>query len=405
MAAKKTARRSGTNDAAARLKSRLQGKRIAVLHDWLNGMRGGEKVLENILQLLPREETNVELFTLVYEPDKVSEFIRSYPVRTSFIQKLPFGRRKYRSWLPLFPQAVESLSARLRGFDLVLGTSHCVVKGAIVPTAVPHFSYIHSPMRYVWDLFEDYFPAASTGRIKKLLLHHFSHRLRIWDTASASRPDLLMANSSFIGRRIRRFWGRESAVVYPPCGSREELQDNLNRALPMQERDPFYLLVTAFAPYKKTSLAVEAFVQSGRPLMIVGTGQEEKYLKKLAGDSGNITFTGRLEAPEVADYMRRARGFIYPGIEDFGIAMVEAQSHGTPVLAFGQGGVLETVIPGKTGHFFHKQTAESLNTALAEMEGMDFRLDSFRKNVLRFSNEDFQQNFARQILKFLEAGS
>lgn len=394
-------------DQAARdFSARLRGRRVAVVHDWLNGMRGGELVLENILRLLPAEST--EIFTLIKEENRLSDYLRSFPIRSSFIQKLPLARRKYRSYLPLFPTAIEQFE--FRDFDLVLSTSHCVAKGVIVPPDVPHIAYIHSPMRYIWDLYPDYFPLDQLGFISRRLIPLFSNYLRMWDTASSSRADLFLANSQYIAGRIERFFGRAAGVVHPPCGTAADLEEAWSQSRGKWEGQAgthpkdFYLIVSAFAPYKRIDLAVEAFRQSGRELVIVGHGQQEKKIRALAKGAGNIHLTGSLDREKTLALMKEARGFIFPGIEDFGIAPVEAQARCLPVLAYGRGGALETVVAGQTGHFFKEQTVSALEAGLEEIATTDWkgRLESFRQNVARFSDEMFRGRYAAQILPFLD---
>jgi len=388
--------------ATSTLENLLSDKKIAVVHDWLNGMRGGELVLENILKFLPQD--TAQIFTLVSRPEKLSSFINSFKINTSFIQKLPFSKNKYRSYLPLFPMAIETFD--FSDFDLVLSTSHCVAKGVITPTDIYHISYIHSPMRYVWDLYYNYFPSKKS-RIKgkkvnsflsRLLITFFSNYLRIWDTSSSSRADLFIANSDYIKRRVMKFYSKDAKRVYPPCGSLDNFKTRLKVS---HQKEDYYLIVSAFAPYKRIDLAVESFKKIGKKLIIIGGGQDEKYIKNLCKDAPNIEFMGYLDRENTLDYMMRARGFVFPGIEDFGISLVEAQSFGTPVIAYARGGALESVIPRKTGVLFNKQETGSLINAIEEFECIQFKNNDFYNNIKRFSTEAFRENYAKEVLKVL----
>lgn len=354
--------------------------KIAVVHDWLTGLRGGELVLAAILKAYP----DADLFTLIHNRGTLNPLIEERNITTAFTDKLPFKAKKYRSYLPLFPMAIESLD--LRGYDLIISSSHCVAKGIIPQTNSLHISYIHTPMRYIWDLYYDYFPRKKG--LKAFLIQMFSHYLRLWDITSSQRVDQFIANSQFISRRIYRYYKRSAYVIYPPC---------LPAGFSFQsaQKEDFYLVVSAFAPYKRIDLAIEAFRKNGKKLIIIGSGQDEKKLKKLSAP--NIQFLSKLPREQVLDYYSRARGFIFPGVEDFGITPIEAQGHGTPVIAYGVGGALETVIENKTGVFFTEQTAKNLNEAIDRSEKINYQPSDFQQNINRFTEEKFIKEFKNQV--------
>ena len=345
--------------------------KVAIIHDWLNGLRGGELVLDSLLKIYP----DADLYTLFYKKGSLNKRIEDRKIFTAFTNRLPFPD-KYRFYLPLFPTAIETFD--LRKYDLILSSSHCVAKGIIPHPNSIHLSYIHSPMRYVWDLYYDYFP--SQKGLKFFLIQLISNYLRVWDVTSSHRVDSFTCNSDFIAKRINKFYQREAKVIYPPC---------LPKGFQVQnsKKEDFYLIVSAFAPYKRIDLAIEAFTQNKKKLIIIGGGQEEKKLRKQFPK--NIEFLGGLPREKIKEYYSKARGFIFPGLEDFGITPVESQGYCTPVIAFGQGGALETIIHKKTGFFFPEQTPESLNQALEEFEKLSFKKTDFQKNINRFTEEKF----------------
>lgn len=363
--------------------------RVAVVHDWLTGMRGGEKVLEALLRLYP----DADLFTLLHKKGSVSDFISNRKIHTSFIDSLPFKNRFYRHYLPLFPAAIETFD--FHGYDLVISSSHCVARGVIVPPGVPHISFIHSPMRYVWDMTSDYFPythrdGSSGGLFNRLIFPFFANYLRMWDSASAPRVDRYVTNSAFVRERVRRFYGRDAGVVHPPCIDAKDLRT------PSGEREDFFLVVSALVPYKRIDLAVDTFAQNGRRLIVVGDGPEYSRLTRRAGP--NIQFAGKVPYAEIQSLYRRAAALIFPGVEDFGIVPVEAQAQGCPVIAYGRGGALETV-QKDTGVFFQAQTAEALDAAVRVSSARKYRAESFRKSAGRFTTERFLAKMREEIHK------
>jgi glycosyltransferase involved in cell wall biosynthesis len=360
--------------------------RTAVVHDWLNGMRGGEKVLEAILEVVP----DPTIFTLFHVPGAVSPEIERFPIRVSPLNRLPFARRHYRHYLPLFPRAVEAFD--LSAFDLVVSSSHCVAKGAIAPPGAPHLCYCHTPVRYAWDHFEAYFPPERTRfrGTKRALVD----RLRRWDRETAGRPTRYLANSTAVADRIRRHYGREAEVCHPPVdvdffhgvgGTRED----------------FLLAVGALVPYKRFEQAIEAAASVGRPLVLVGKGPEEARLARLArpiaaaGSSVQIVMDRTPE--ELRDLYRRCALFVQPGEEDFGIAAVEAAACGAPVVALGRGGATDVVSDGETGVLYPEESTGALAAAIRHALAASFDYTRLRQRALVFARQRFVEEFRRHV--------
>ncbi len=373
--------------------------KTALIHDWLTGMRGGERVLEVFCELFP----DADLYTLFHIPGSVSEVIEKRTIKTSFIQRLPFATKKYRHYLPLFPLAIEGFN--LKEYDLILSSSHCVAKGIIPPPGALHISYIHTPMRYVWDLYGDYFGRDRMGWFSRKAISIFAHYLRIWDVTSSNRVDYFVANSSHIAKKVEKYYRRKAEVIYPPVDcSKFDLSEKV---------EDFYLIVSAFAPYKRIELAIEAFNQLGLPLKIIGTGQDEKRLKSMAGH--HIEFLDWKSDAELVYYYAGCKALIFPGEEDFGIVPVEAMACGRPVIAYGKGGVLETVVPlnssrftvhssqleeeSPTGIFFYEQTPESLMEAIRYFEKNIELFDKkkIREHALKFDRSIFKERIDKFI--------
>lgn len=372
--------------------SRGSGLRVALVHDWLTGMRGGEKVLEVLCEIFPK----APLYTLLHLPGSVSSVIEDRPIHTSFVQRLPGAETQYRRYLPIFPWAIESLD--LSAYDLVVSTSHCVAKGAIVRPGALHISYCFTPMRYVWDQFDDYFGKDRAGIVTRTAMSVAAPWLRAWDRRTADRVHLFISDCRNIQERIRRIFGRESDIVFPPV-------DVGRFTLGADERS-FYLVVSALVPYKRVDLAVEAFNRSGRRLVIVGKGPELERLRAMARP--NIEFLGWRSDEELAVLYRQATALIFPGEEDFGIVPLEAMASGTPVVALGKGGALETVVNGETGVFFDERTVEALEAAIVRASTIAWKPDRLREQALRFSREHHRERLEARIReeaeKFFGAG-
>jgi glycosyltransferase involved in cell wall biosynthesis len=324
--------------------------RVAIIHYWLVTMRGGERVIERLLHLFP----NADIFTHVYAPEKMSDVIRARPVKTTFISRLPGSTKHYQKYLPLMPRALEELD--LRGYDLVLSSESGPAKGVIAAPDALHLSYVHSPMRYLWDHYHDYRETA--GVVSRMLMPVLFHGLRAWDTSSAQRVDRLVANSNFIRRRIARAWGRDASVVHPPVAT--------HLFGPSADVEPHYLWIGQMTPYKRADLAVEAFNRLGLPLLMVGDGEMAAELRRKAGP--NIRFIERLDLRGLQNAYATARALIFTAEEDFGIVPVEAMASGRPVIAYGKGGALDSVVPHVSGMFFDRQTPESLIMAVEAFE-------------------------------------
>ncbi|MEO8484282.1 MAG: glycosyltransferase [Acidobacteriota bacterium] len=311
------------------------GRRVVLVHDWLTGMRGGEKVLECLCRLFP----DAEILTLVHVPGSVSPTIASHPIRTSFVQKLPRPGRYYRHYLPLFPTAIECFD--LDDADLVLSTSHCAAKSVVPIGRSFHMCYCHSPMRYAWDQFDAYFGPARLGTLGSALARPVMDWLARWDRATANRVDAFVANSRFVAGRIGRYYNREASVLHPPVDTQFFTPGDTP---PL----PYFLVVSALVPYKRIDVAIRAAMRLGVHLKIVGTGPDLARLRQIAGPS--IEFAGALDPASLRDAYRHAQALVLPAEEDFGIAPVESMACGRPVVALGRGGALETVVPGVSGH-------------------------------------------------------
>jgi len=369
--------------------------RVAIVHDWLTGMRGGEAILDVICELFP----NAELFTLLQTDFTMSPTIlNGRTVHTSWLQKLmKFGaaRAGYRKLLPLFPAAIESLD--LSQFDLVLSNTHCVAKGVRKKPGALHIAYVSTPMRYIWDMFEEYFGRGKSGFLTTLAARSVRGYLQRWDVATTTNVDGLIANSRFVQKRIRDFWGRESTVIHPFV----ETAKFLDR---FDEPKDYYLIVSAFAPYKRIDLAIDSFGRSGRRLVIVGRGQNEAALRHQAAGHANIQFLGGLSDEALGELYRKARALIFPGLEDFGITPLESLFNGRPVIAYGKGGLLDTVTP-ETGVFFSEQSPEALERALVEFEKRTFDPAVCRARAMQFTREIFRERYQHFIGNQLAARS
>jgi glycosyltransferase involved in cell wall biosynthesis len=366
----------------------LSDLRVVLAHDWLFSMRGGEKVLEAFCQRWP----NAPLYTLLHKPGAVSPIIENRPLHTSFLQNFPRVERYYRHLLPLMPRAV---NWRLPDCDLVLSSSHCVIKGLRVPAGVPHVCYCHTPMRYAWHMHDAYFKG--WGGPKRWLTNWVLGSLRGWDRRVAKNVTHFVANSRVVQQRIRECYGRDSVVIHPPV-------DTDFYTPGPEPRDDYYLILSAFAPYKRLDLAIEACQLLGKRLVVIGAGQDEKRLRSLAGPRTH--FLGWQPDDVLRDHLRRCQALLFPGEEDFGIVPVEAQACGTPVIALAKGGATETVVPlgqssAPTGVWFAEQTVESLAEAIETFERERGRFDArkIRQHAVGFRADRFE----REMFGYIES--
>ncbi len=352
--------------------------KVAVIHDWLTGMRGGEAVLEGILDAVP----DADLFTLFHFPGSVSSKIESRTIRTSSIQRLAGRVRDYRQLLPLFPRAIREWD--LGGYDFIISSSHCVAKG-VDAKGKPHLCYCHTPMRYIWDRFDDYFPRSKP--LKRAAAISVAPWLRRWDVKTAAEVTHYVANSTFVRARIRRFYGRDAEVVHP------FVDDAFLQAPLVEDREDYHIVVSALVPYKKIELAIEAM--QGRRLVILGGGPLLEQLRQRSGP--NVELMGSVSRDRIIERLTRARSLILPGVEDFGITPLEAMALGTPVVALGEGGVRDSVVDGTTGIFFDAPEVQSLRRALDAAEGQAWDRETIRAQARKFSRAVFDGKFAAAL--------
>lgn len=355
--------------------------KIALAHDHLNQIGGAERVVLALHHMWPE----APLFTLAHDPKKIGDFFDDLEIKTSFIQKLPLALSHLRWYLALMPAAIESLD--VSGYDVILSSASAFGKGVIAPPNSIHICYCHTPTRYLWSDANTYLEEVGGGGIIRRLLPLVLNRLRMWDQLSASRVDYFIANSHFVASRISRYYNRESTVIYPPVDV---------RGYPVLSSRPYYALVSRLRPYKRVDIVIRAFNRLRMPLVIVGDGEEIGRLRKLAGPT--VTFLGALAEREKKRVLASARAFLHPQEEDFGISAVEAMAAGTPVIAYGAGGALETVLEGETGCFFEEQTWQSLADTVIRSRRVSFDAERIRAHAEQFSEERFE----REMRSFVE---
>ncbi len=357
--------------------------RIAIVHEVLIGMGGAERGLRDILKVFPE----ADIYTLIYKKDKMSQYFPNAPIYTTYFQKIPKAEKLYQKMVPLMPGAWERLD--LTGYDLVISSSNSCCKGVITGPSSVHICYCHTPPRYFWDMFYEY--KKNSGWLMRLILPPLIHRMRMWDRLAADRVDYFIANSEFTASRIKKFYRRDADVIYPGV--------HINDYDISDSPEDYYLVVSRFVTYKRIDLAIEACNMLKKRLVIIGgRGDADRHLHKIAGPT--IEFMGHLSDEEMMRYYVKAKAFLFPGREDFGITPVEAQSAGVPVLAYAAGGALETVVCGKTGLYFHEQTAAALAECICtfEKEGVEYNRRQIREHSLKFSEERFR----REIREFVE---
>ncbi len=350
----------------------------ALVHDWFSVYAGSEKCVESFTNIWD----DFEIYSLIdFLSNEDREIIlKGKQAHTSFIQNAPKAKTKYRNYLPFFPLAIEQFD--LSEYDVILSSSHAVAKGVLTHSNQLHISYVHTPIRYAWDLYHQYLKESGldTG-LKGKLAKYFLHKIRMWDISTINRVDHYIANSHYIAKRIKKVYGKESTVIYPPV--------DVERFKLCEEKEDFYLTASRMVPYKKIDLIVEAFSKTDKELVVIGTGPDMDKIKSFAGK--NIEFLGFASNEVLLDYMQKAKAFVFAAEEDFGIVPVEAQACGTPVICLGKGGTKETVIDGVTGVHFEKQTVNSLLNAIDRFEALEFDSTKIREHALQFSKERFEK--------------
>ena len=355
--------------------------KVAIVHYWLVGMRGGEKVVEALCRLFP----DADIFTHVYVPDAISDIIKARRITTSFISRLPRAGKFYKSYLPLMPMALEQLD--LRGYDLIISSESGPSKGIIPPADAMHICYCHSPMRYIWNMFHDY--REGTSRLTRLLMPPLSHYVRTWDAISATRVHHFVANSHTVARRLQTFYRRESDVIYPPVDTKSFVP------VGVEELGTFYLMVGELVRYKRPDLVVDAFNRSGKELVIIGGGEMLASLRARAAK--NIRILGPQPFESLRHHYARCRALIFAGEEDFGIVPVEAMASGRPVIAFAKGGATETVVEGLSGTFFDAQDVDAILEACDRNERTTFDPAAISAHAQTFGTDAFSTKMKRFI--------
>lgn len=354
--------------------------KVAIVHDWLTAMGGAEKVIIELHKIFP----NAPIYTSVVDYEKIDPIFKEMDIRTTFIQKLPFSKKKYNRYLPLFPIAFESLD--LSEYDLILSSTTSIgAKGVLRNSSSIHICYCNTPPRYTWDFYHEYL--ASAGRIQRMVIPILMHYLRTYDQLSSSRVDYYIANSTNVKERISKIYNKSSTVIHPPV--------DVEYYQLSEEKEDYYFIVSRLVPYKRIDLAIEACNKLRKNLVVIGHGEEFEKLKQLAGPT--ITLLGYQTDEQIKEYMQKSKAFLFPGFEDFGIAPVEAQACGKPVIAFGKGGALDTVLPEKTGILFNEQTVDALCEAILKFETMEFNAQEIRQHAENFSRKNFRENITEFV--------
>jgi glycosyltransferase involved in cell wall biosynthesis len=355
--------------------------KVAIIHYWLVGMRGGEKVIEALCEMYPQ----ADIFTHVYVPEMVSDRINRHKIIPTFINSLPRASKMYKNYLPLMPLALEQLD--LRGYDLVISSESGPAKGIIAPARALHVCYCHTPMRYVWNMYQDY--RDSAGRVARLLMPPLTHYLRMWDVSSAARVDSFVANSATVAGRIHRYYGADSVVIHPPVDTAA-----FSIAAPSELGD-YYLMAGELVSYKRPDLAVQAFNEMKLKLVVIGGGEMLDEIRRLAGPT--VTILGPQPFDVLKKHYAGCRALIFPGEEDFGMVPVEAMASGRPVVAFGRGGATETVAKDLSGVFFPEQTVEAISSAVRNLAGIEIDPARIAAHASQFGRDQFFQKMRAHI--------
>ena len=358
--------------------------KVAIIHYWLLNMRGGEKVIEMFLEMY----SNSDIFTHVYDPKAMPVNIKSHNIYTSRIQKLPFAKKLYQLYMPLMPKSL--MDFNLYDYDLVISSESGPAKGIVPNPNAYHICYCHSPMRYLWDMYHEYFKG--TNPCIRFFMNRIIPQLRLWDVMSANLVDCFIANSSYVAKRIKRYYNRESVIIHPPV--------DIEKFLTVERKHKdYYLFFGQLTGYKRADIAIDACIKSGRKLIVAGAGAKKKDIKKFE-KTGLVHFTGRISDEEVATLFAGARALLFPGIEDFGIIPVEANAAGCPVIAFREGGAVETVKENVTGIFFDEQSPESIIAAMDHFEQIEYKFTNrslFHEHVKQFSKTAFKEKIQKVI--------
>ena len=359
--------------------------KLAIVHDGLatfGGRGGAEWVLTVLKDMFP----DAPIYTTIYNPERMPDYFQQFDIRPSFIQKLPFGKTKYKAYLPFMPSAIEQFD--LSCYDVVLSCNHAVAKGVITPPDTLHLCYCYTPLRYAWDMYHDYMETSWKGRIARLCIPPLLTYMRMWDSFASNRVDTFIAISHYVAQRIRKYYGREAYVIYPPV--------DISQFTPSAMVDPYFLVVSRLEPYKRIDLAVQAFNRLGLPLIVIGDGSERTKLMSIAKQ--NITFLGRQSDDVVREHLARCQALIFPGEEDFGITPVEAQASGRPVIAYRGGGALETVVAEKTGQFFYPKTVDALVETVRQFDTGKFDSQAIHRHARKFDISVFRQHMLDTLI-------
>ncbi len=398
-------------DVLQKLRPLFKGRKVALVHEWLYSQRGGGNVFAAICELFKQlSPAEAKVFVLLYEPGSVSSSIEALgPVATSFLQNVPKVKNHYRHFLPLMPLAIGAMD--LSDFDVVISSSHCVAKGVRKNKGAIHLSYIHAPMRYMWERFHEYFNPERSSLVTRIGANLFRPLLQAWDRRSSKDVDWFFANSKFIASRVAELYGRDATVIYPFC----DVSFFTEKAKALRSKDEHwtdaYLIVSALVPYKRVDQAIEACAQLKRKLRIIGDGPDLARLKRLAQSlNAHVEFVGTAARDELVKAYISSKALLFPGIEDFGIVPLEAMACGLPVIAFGKGGALETVVEGSTGVFFHEESVSGLVDAIQRYEGKLFEnlnqqegSEACRQRASEFDADTFYRKLANAISTKLKA--